>query len=252
MVKRSFTALFLIVAISLIFPLHVHADLIYGPGYFLRNTPQSGVILVLTATIVLAAVALVVIRIPVKNKKGKPENVLAKDPAHMPNVKPVILSIIAFLLAQVVVDLMFLFVVGFVDHPFSSLAYSIIYNYKPNMIYVYFFVCGLLFVPIYFFLGMIGSRVFKFDAKKSVAGALIGGIIILSAFWFIFVYLPDADYNSSLVYMIFHVPAGWAYSHIDSYYSGYMSIANLFPAVLPPLAFAAGMRVYSRIKRNRQ
>ena len=239
--------LIIIITVSLIFPLRARADLIYGPASYFRDVPMIGLIIILTVAVILAVITWIALRIPVKRKKVKSGQAPDANTAPMKAMKSVILSIVAFLLAQVVADLIFILAMYLSDarHPFESLASAA--KFGEGSITGYFFVCGLMAVPIYFFLGMIVSRVFRFNSKKTIAGALIGGVVLLSALWFVFVYLTDADYSYIVFYIFFNIPAGWAYVPILSDSQGYLNSASLFLTVFPPLAFAAGIWVYTRI-----
>ena len=236
MKKRILSALLLAAIFALAFPLHARADVIYDPFHEFLRFDYIGPIIISIITIVFFVIAMIVTRIPVKSKKNSATG-----------IKPVLLGIVAFLIAQIIVDLILLPIAANAEPPFSNLAEDTVVSY--------FLLFGISFIPTFFFLGMLGSRIFKLFSKKSAAAALIGGFIILSAFWFAFIYLPDANYDFAFPYYILNMPATWAYNAIFNTqyeHAGLLNFANLFMTFLSPLAFALGILVNSARKRNRQ
>ena len=246
MIKRSFSILLTAIALSLLFPLRASADVLIEPGFFVAGRNLLGLVIYLVALIVLVVITLLVIRNPAKGDTGIGQGRPGPREAPASRIKPVLMGIVAFLAVQVAIDIAFFFAVA-IEHPFAFMAN----NYEADAIPGYFLVNGLMFVPIYFLLGMLATRVFKLKSKKSAITALLFGVVILSALWFFLVYLTDADYDFAIGFLIANIPAAWAYSPIDSFYDAYMSATNLFLTVPPPLAFAAGIWVCQRYSRSR-
>ena len=145
-------------------------------------------------------------------------------------------SIFAFILAQVIIDIAFSFLVWNVAHPLSSM-------YNSCDVSVYLFVSSLLFLPIYFALGFLSAKVFKLAYKKSIINTAVGGTIILTGLWIFLIVASNGNHSTVLLYSLLNTPAGWAYMPISNS-AGYLNAANLFFTVFSPIAFALGIKIH--------
>ena len=145
-------------------------------------------------------------------------------------------GIVAFLLAQIIIDIAFNGLIWNVAYPFSSM-------YNTCNVIIYLFISSLLFLPVYFALGFLGAMVFKLTPKSSMLRSAVGGAIILTGLWILLVVAPNGNHSTVLLYAFFNTPAGWAYMPISNS-AGYLNAANLFFTVFSPIAFAIGIRVH--------
>jgi len=102
---------------------------------------------------------------------------------------------------------------------------------------------GLIFLPIYFLLGIIVGRILKLNAKKQLLIGIALFCAIIQTALFIWVMLVD-DHSIWLIYSMLNSPHGWAIGKVGDY-------ENLFGflfTTLPSVVFVSGAYLQNKVK----
>jgi len=159
-------------------------------------------------------------------------------------MKSIVKGIIAFVLSQVIIDVIFGFFAFGIKHPFA-------FMFNTDDASGYLLASSVLFIPVYFILGFLCAKVFKLNTKNVIVSTIISGTVFLTGLWLFFVIAMNADHSTVLLYAMLNIPAGWAYMPISNT-AGYMNFANLFFTVLPPVAFSIGIYLWQRKTKKKQ
>lgn len=149
----------------------------------------------------------------------------------------IIKGIIWFLVSQIIVNIIVTFFVGIMTpSPFAKL-------YSPQNTFAYMLLSSLIFLPIYFLLGIIGGKILKFNSKRQLLIGIALFCAIIQTALFIWVMLID-DHSIWLIYSLLNSPHGWVIGKVGNY-------SNLFGflfTILPSVVFVSGAYLQNKIK----